>query len=197
MPRDSRTITSDDMLELSDYANIRKEKREENVLRKRFRRISVGPHVTVFFENYDTMWMQVQEMLYIEKGGDAQLVDELNAYNPMIPDGSELTATLMFEIDDERIRKSILGRLGGVENHIYISVSGLKVYAVAEQDVDRTSSSGKASSVQFLHFPFADDAIAAFKSSEGPVTFHIEHPHYGHIAILPEDVRAELAADFD
>jgi hypothetical protein len=197
MPRDSRTITSDDMLELSDYANIRKEKREENVLRKRFRRISVGPHVTVFFENYDTMWMQVQEMLYVEKGGAEQLVDELNAYNPMIPNGSELTTTLMFEIDDERIRKTILGRLGGVENHIYISVAGEKIYAQAEQDVDRTSASGKASSVQFLHFPFPDSAITAFKSGDGPVTFHIEHPHYGHIAILPEDVRTELAADFD
>jgi hypothetical protein len=197
MPRDIRTITSDDMLDLSDYANIRKEKREENVLRKRFRRISVGPHVTVFFENYDTMWMQVQEMLYIEKGGAAQLADELAAYNPMIPDGRELTATLMFEIDDERLRKVILGRLGGVENHIYMAVGGLKMPAVAEQDVDRTSAAGKASSVQFLHFPFPDAAVAAFRSGAGPVTFHIEHPGYGHIAILPDDTRAELARDFD
>jgi Protein of unknown function (DUF3501) len=196
MPRDMRIITTGDMLELDEYIKIRKDKREENVLRKRFRRVSVGPHVTVFFENYDTMWTQVQEMLYIEKGGAAQLADELAAYNPMIPNGSELTATLMFEIDDELLRKSILGRLGGVEKHIYMSVEGYKTSAVPEQDVDRTSAAGKASSVQFLHFQFDEEAIAAFKSGAGQVTFHIEHPAYGHIAILSDDVRAELASDF-
>jgi hypothetical protein len=196
MPRDTYTITADDLLDLSDYAKIRKEKREENVLRKRFRRISVGPHVTVFFENYDTMWSQVQEMLYIEKGGDAQLVDELAAYNPMIPKGHELTATLMFEIDDERLRRNVLGRLGGIEGYIYIGVDGEKVAAIPEQDVERTSADGKASSVHFLHFPFSQSQVEAFKNGGGQITFHIDHPDYGHIAILPPDVRSELAQDF-
>ncbi len=196
MPRHDRQLTAEDMLSLPDYAKIRKEKREENVLRKKFRRISVGPHVTIFFENYDTMWSQVQEMLYIEKGGDAQMVDELAAYNPMIPNGAELTATLMFEIDDERLRRTVLGQLGRVEDHICIGVNDEKVRAVPEQDVDRTSAAGKASSVHFLHFPFTDSQIAAFREGTSPVTFHIEHPAYGHIAILPEDVRAELSQDF-
>lgn len=197
MPRDTRTIVAEDMLDLSDYAKIRKEKREENVLRKHFRRISVGPHVTVFFESYDTMWSQVQEMLYIEKGGEAQLADELAAYNPMIPNGLELTATLMFEIDDERLRRTVLGRLGGVEDHIYLLVAGEKIPAVPEQDVERTSAAGKASSVHFLHFPFTPSQVTAFVGGTAPVTFNIDHPAYGHIAILPEDVRAELSKDFD
>ncbi len=196
MPRHDRQLTAEDMLSLPDYAKIRKEKREENVLRKKFRRISVGPHVTVFFENYDTMWSQVQEMLYIEKGGDAQMVDELAAYNPMIPNGAELTATMMFEIDDERLRRAVLGQLGRVEDHICLGVNGERVRAVPEQDVERTSAAGKASSVQFLHFPFTDSQITAFRDGPAPVTFHIEHPAYGHIAILPEDVRAELSQDF-
>ncbi len=196
MPRDTRTLAASDMLDLQDYAKIRKEKREENILRKRFRRISVGPHVTVFFENYDTMWMQVQEMLFVEKGGDAQLVDELAAYNPMIPGGSELTATLMFEIDDERVRNRVLGKLGGIEAHIYLSIGTDKIYAVPEQDVDRTSAQGKASSVHFLHFPFSDAQIAAFSDHATQAAFNIDHPGYGHIALLPADVRRELASDF-
>jgi Protein of unknown function (DUF3501) len=196
MPRDTRTITAADMLDLQDYAKIRKEKREENVLRKRFRRISVGPHVTVFFENYDTMWMQVQEMLFVEKGGDAQLVDELAAYNPMVPNGAELTTTLMFEIDDERVRRRVLGAIGGIEKHIYITIGTDKIYAVPEQDVDRTNDAGKASSVHFLHFPFSEEQIAAFTNSDHQAAFNIDHPNYGHIAILPADVRIELARDF-
>lgn len=196
MPRDACAITADDLMPVADYARIRKEKREENVLRKRFRRISVGPYCTVFFENYDTMWMQVQEMLYIEKGGPDQVPDELAAYNPMIPKGRELTATLMFEIDDERLRKSILGRLGGVENHIAIQMGSIRVPALPEMDVDRTTPGGKVSSVLFLHFPFTDAAVAAFRDGDEPAMFVIDHPNYGHAAILGAQVRRELAGDF-
>jgi Protein of unknown function (DUF3501) len=196
MPREIAEITREDLLPLSEYLKIRKEKKEENVLRKRFRRISVGPHVTVFFENFDTMWMQVQEMLYIEKGGDEQIEDELSAYNPMIPDGSELTCTLMFEIDDELTRRRVLSRLGGVEHYISIAVGPHKIAAVPEQDVERTSASGKASSVQFLHFHFTPEQIVAFKDPALQVTFQIEHENYGHIAIISDRVRGELASDF-
>jgi Protein of unknown function (DUF3501) len=196
MPRETALITRDDLMPLSEYLKIRKEKKEENVLRKRFRRISVGPHVTVFFENFDTMWMQVQEMLYIEKGGDEQIEDELAAYNPMIPDGAELTCTLMFEIDDELTRRQVLGHLGGVENFISIKVGTHQISAVPEKDVERTSASGKASSVQFLHFPFTPEQIAAFRDTAQQVTFQIEHENYGHIAIISDRVRSELATDF-
>ncbi len=196
MPRETCEITPTDLMPLSDYLKIRKEKREENVLRKKFRRISVGPHVTVFFENYDTMWMQVQEMLYIEKGGEDQIIDELRAYNPMIPNGSELTCTLMFEIDDELTRRRVLSRLGGVEKTISIVVGSHKIKAVPEMDIDRTSASGKASSVQFLHFPFTPEQIAAFRDPALQATFVIDHENYGHIAIISDRVRGELSVDF-
>jgi hypothetical protein len=196
MPREIAEITPADLLSMSEYLKIRKEKKEENVLRKRFRRLSVGPHVTVFFENFDTMWMQVQEMLYIEKGGDEQMVDELSAYNPMIPDGAELTCTLMFEIDDELTRRKVLNQLGNVEDTISIKVGAHKIEAVPEKDVERTSASGKASSVQFLHFPFTPEQIAAFRDPAHQVTFQIEHENYGHIAIMSDRVRSELATDF-
>lgn len=196
MPRTSRSITADDLLPLADYAKIRKDKREENILRKKYRRIAVGPYVTVFFENYDTMWMQVQEMLYVEKGGEEQLVDELHAYNPMIPQGDELTATLMFEIDDEAKRAEILGRLGNVERNIYLQVGEHRIDAIPEHDVERTNMSGKTSSVHFLHFPFTPAQKQAFMQEATPVTFNIDHEHYGHIAILPGRVRDELVGDF-
>lgn len=196
MPSDTRTITPDDIMDLGAYETIRLEKREEAILRKRFRRLSVGPHVTVTFENWDSMWLQVQEMLRIEKGGQEQLVDELAAYNPMIPNGRELTATLMFEIDDPRIRERILGSLGGVEDHIAITLGEDRIGAVPEGDVARTRSDGKASSVHFLHFPFTDDQVARWKAGEAQATFRIDHPNYGHIALIGADVRRELARDF-
>jgi hypothetical protein len=196
MPHDARTITPDDIMDLGAYETIRMEKREEAILRKRFRRLSVGPHVTVTFENWDSMWLQVQEMLRIEKGGAEQLVDELAAYNPMIPNGSELTATLMFEIDDPRIRERILSGLGGVEDHIAITLGNDRIAAVPEGDVARTRSDGKASSVHFLHFPFTGDQVARWKAGEEQATFRIDHPNYGHIALIGPDVRRELARDF-
>jgi hypothetical protein len=196
MPHDTRTITPDDIMDLGTYETIRVEKREEAILRKRFRRLSVGPHVTVTFENWDSMWLQVQEMLRIEKGGAEQLVDELAAYNPMIPNGSELTATLMFEIDDPRIRERILSGLGGVEDHIAITLGEDRIAAVPEGDVARTRSDGKASSVHFLHFPFTGDQVARWKAGEEQASFRIDHSNYGHIALIGPDVRRELARDF-
>lgn len=197
MPRSTRQITADDILTLPDYERIRKEKREENILRKRFRRLPVGPHMMVYFESWDTMWLQIQEMLRIEKGGDAQLPDELAAYNPMIPNGEELTATLMIEIDDPWLRAKILGQLGGIEDHIFISVGGENIPAVPEGDVERSRADGKASSVHFFHFPFTASAIAAWKAGTAPAMFHVEHPHYGHIAVIGAEMRTELASDFD
>ena len=102
------------------------------------------------------MLAQVQEMLYIEKGGDDQLKDELTAYNPLVPNGKELTATLMFEIDNPVLRAAFLGKVGGIEEKVYMKIDGDLIKAVPEEDVDRTSSEGKASSVQFIHFKFND-----------------------------------------
>ena len=192
-----KSITRDDVLSMDDYGKIRKSRRAEVVARKKHRRVAVGPDAMFYFENYDTMWLQIHEMLYIEKGGEEQIADELDAYNPLIPQGKELVATLMFEIDDEARRKQVLGSLGGVEETITITIGDAVVNGRAEDDVDRTTADGKASSVQFLHFRFTPDQIAAFKAPDSKIILGINHPAYTHMAGLTEDTRAALAGDFD
>lgn len=196
MSRDSHVITEADILPLSDYETIRLEKREENILRKKFRQMAVGPYATITFESWDSMWLQVQEMLRIEKGGAEQVNDELTAYNPMVPNGSELTATLMFEIDDEVRRRAFLSKLGGVENHIGIEFDGEYVAAEPEMDVDRTNADGKASAVQFLHFPFSREQVSKWKAGTGQAMLRINHAHYGHAVLIDTDRRSELGRDF-
>jgi hypothetical protein len=196
MPRDTHVILETDILSAADYELIRKEKREESILRKRYRQIAIGPHATLTFESWDSMWLQIQEMLRIEKGGAEQLADELAAYNPMVPGGSELTATLMFEIDDEARRKVFLAKLGGVEQTIFIDLDGDRIAAEPEQDVDRTSADGKASAVQFLHFAFTAAQVEKWRSGAGNVMVRIDHPAYGHAAILDSAHRSELERDF-
>jgi hypothetical protein len=195
MPRETHDITESDILPLSEWAGKRVEHRKALSERKKNRRLSVGPHATLYFENWDTMWYQVQEMLWIEKGGAAQLPDELAAYNPLIPNGAELNATLMFEISDEAKRRIILGQLGGVEAMISISIGGNRIAAVPEDDLDRTTADGKTSSVHFLHFPFTPPQIAMFRDRTTDVMVRIDHPNYGHAAILGDLVRAELSGD--
>ncbi len=142
------------------------------------------------------MWMQVHEMLYIEKGGDEQIEGELAAYNPLIPNGHELVATFMIEIDDPLRRARVLAGLGGIENTAFLSFGGERIAAIAEEDQDRTSEEGKASSVQFVHFPFTKEQIAAFSKEGTQVILGLSHPGYSHMAVLPEQVRAALAGDF-
>ncbi|MGB0681062.1 MAG: DUF3501 family protein [Magnetovibrionaceae bacterium] len=189
------TITRDDILPMDVYAAERIERRRAITAKKKNRRVHIGPDATFYFENYDTMFHQIHEMLFIEKGGDEQIEDELTAYNPLIPNGSELVATLMFEIDDPTRRARLLGSLGGVEETVTLSFADFVVTAEAEEDVDRTSADGKASSVQFLHFPFTAEQAAAFKKPGTKAILGIGHDGYGHMAQLSEDVRTELAAD--
>jgi len=189
-------LTQDDILDLAAYEKIREQRRAEIVAAKKLRRLAVGPYATFYFESYDTMWYQVQEMLRIEKGGEAQLSDELATYNPLIPKGKELVATVMFEIDNPDIRAAFLAGLGGVEDCMVIEVEGEKVIAKPEQDVDRTNAAGKASSVQFVHFEFSDDQIVKFREKNASVTVGITHPKYGHMTVLSEASRAALATDF-
>ena len=196
MPRDARTITADDILPLDRYELIRTDKKQEALLRKQLTRMGVGPHATVLFETWDSMWLQVQEMLRIEKGGADQLVDELAAYDPMIPKGRELTCTLLFEIADPDRRDAFLRTIGGVEDHISIQVGGKVVKARAEGDVERTrESDGKTSAVHFLHFDFYAAAIAAWQSGEGNAMVVIDHPNYGHAAIISTDSREYLGRE--
>jgi hypothetical protein len=191
-----RKITREDVLEAAaGYAAVRDRRRKEIVAIKRARRVSVGPYATFYFENYDTMFQQILEMLHIEKGGEEQIADELAAYNPMIPQGRELTATLMFEIPDPVQRARILALLGGVEDQIFIEIDGSRIKAVSEADVERTKADGKTSSVHFLHFPLTDEQAADFKTGRGRVLLAIEHPDYGHIAVMSDEARSALARD--
>tara|TARA_R110002110_G_scaffold5407_4_gene27945 strand:- start:15360 stop:15950 length:591 start_codon:yes stop_codon:yes gene_type:complete len=192
-----KEITRDDILPFDDYASTRKERKQALMAVKKDRRMEVGPHATFYFENYETMWNQVHEMLYIERGGDEQIPDELAAYNPLIPQGRELIATVMFEIGDPDRRAKVLSTLGGVEETISITVGGDTIMGVAETDVDRTTADGKASSVQFVHFPFTDDQVAAFRAPDAEVTVGFGHESYAHRAGMPASVRAALAQDFD
>jgi hypothetical protein len=190
-------ILREDVMLLAEYTKVRSQKRKDITARKKNRRVDVGPHVTFYFENFDTMWLQVHEMLYIEMGGEEQITDELAAYNPLIPKGRELVATFMIEIDDPVRRKNVLGRLGGVEETAFIMVNGEKILAKPEEDQDRTTAEGKASSVQFVHFPLTDAQAEAAKKEGAQIIVGLGHENYNHMAVLPEAIRAELASDLD
>ncbi len=196
MPRDQRTITADDILPLEIYEQIRADKKQEAIERKKLTRISVGPHATALFENWDSMWLQIQEMLRIEKGGAEQLADEIAAYDPMVPKGSELTMTLFFEIGDAVRRDAFLRTIGGVEKHVSLHVGGHVIMARPEGDVERTrESDGKASAIHFFHFDFTPDAVVAWKSGEVSAMLVIDHPNYGHAALIGSETRAYLARE--
>jgi hypothetical protein len=188
-------LTAADILPWAEYAKDRAEHRRRITAIKRHRRIEVGPYVTFYFESFDTMWLQVQEMLHIEKGGTAQLVDELAAYNPLIPKGRELVATFMIEIDDPLRRARVLAQLGGVEETAFIEVAGERIVAQPEADQDRTSAEGKASSVQFVHFTFTDAQAKVFSEPNARVIIGLSHPSYNHMAVMSEATRLSLAED--
>ena len=196
MPKEKREIQKNDLMPLDIYIKQRKKLRKNIVEFKKNRRVSLGPYATFYFENYETMLAQVQEMLYIEKGGDEQLKDELTAYNPLIPNGKELIATLMFEIDNPVSRAAFLSKVGGIEQNVFMKFDGEIVKAIPEEDVDRTSAEGKASSVQFVHFKFNNEQIEKFKSSSLNVEIGIDHNEYSHTTKLTEVTVKSLSADF-
>jgi hypothetical protein len=196
MSKEKRQIEKKDLLPFDVYAKSRKQIRKNLVEFKKDRRIALGPYATFYFESFETMVAQVQEMLHIEKGGDEQLNDELIAYNPLVPNGKELTATLMFEIDNPISRAAFLGKVGGIEEKIFMKINDEIVKAVPEEDVDRTSAEGKASSVQFIHFKLNDDQVSKFKSDSVTIELGIEHKEYTHTTRLAENSVKSLCADF-
>ena len=196
MPKEKREILKEDIMPLDVYTKNRKELRKNIVNFKKDRRIALGPYATFYFESYETMLAQVQEMLYIEKGGDEQLKDELSAYNPLIPNGKELTATLMFEIDNPVSRAAFLSKVGGIEEKVFINIEGEKIKAIPEEDVDRTSAEGKASSVQFIHFKLNHEQIQKFRSDGIDVEIGIDHKEYSHTTKLSAANISSLSADF-
>ena len=190
-----RRIETSAVLPLADYAKVRAERRKQIAEYKKNRRLEVGPYAMFYFESYETMLHQVHEMLFIEKGGPAQIPDELAAYNPLIPQGSELVATVMFEIDDPVRRARVLAALGGIEHKAFLKVAGETIRSLAEDDQERTREDGKASSVLFMRFPFTSSQVAAFKSGAGEVIVGFDHANYGHMALMPPVVRRALSED--
>jgi len=191
-----RRIEPSAIVSLPQYAGQRAERRKRMAELKKNRRLEVGPFATFYFESYDTMLHQVHEMLFIEKGGTEQLPDELAAYNPLIPQGAELVATVMFEIDDPLRRARVLANLGGVEHKAFVRVGSDIIRGVPAEDQERSREDGKASSVQFVRFPFTAPQIAAFRGGAGDVIVGFDHPNYGHMAVMPAAVRQALAQDF-
>ena len=196
MSKEEKKIEKKDLIPADVYAESRKQIRKDLVVFKANRRVALGPYATFYFESFETMVAQVQEMLYIEKGGDEQLKDELIAYNPLVPNGKELTATLMFEIDNPVSRGAFLGKVGGIEEKIFMKIDDEIIKAVPEDDVDRTSTEGKASSVQFIHFKFNEDQINRFKSGSVNIELGIDHKEYSHTTRLTEDNLKSLSLDF-
>jgi hypothetical protein len=196
MTKENNIVEKKDLVSSDVYKKNRKKIRKELVEFKKTRRIALGPYATFYFENFETMLGQIQEMLHIEKGGDNQLKDELEAYNPLIPKGKELVTTLMFEIDDPKIRAEFLGKVGGIEEKVYMQVAEEKINARPEKDVDRTTAEGKASSVQFLHFVFSDEQIKKFKESDKEVILGMDHNLYNHSTAIQKEIKVSLIKDF-
>ena len=196
MSEAQRRITQADILSAPEYDQQRKALKANLIPMKKLRRIEVGPFATFYFENYATMWLQVQEMLRIEKGGEEQIPGELAAYNPLIPQGDELIATMMLEIEDEKRRNAVLLTLGGIEESVFLEIGGDVVRATPTEYDDRTTADGKTSSVHWLRFKLTQDQVARFRNGSERVVLGLSHPNYGHMAVLSVESRAALAKDF-
>ena len=197
MNKQAKEVTKADLIPADEYAKNRKAYRKEIVNYKKDRRVALGPYANFYFESYETMKAQIQEMLHIEKGGEEQLKDELAAYNPLIPKGKELVATLMFEIDNPLSRAEFLNNVGGIEEKVFLKIGNEIIKSIPEQDVDRTSAEGKASSVQFIHFEFSDEQIKKFKDMSTEVIIGVEHEMYAHTVKLTKNNKQALALDFN
>jgi hypothetical protein len=190
-------ISRDSLLTLEAYARQRKDFRARVIAHKKNRTLHLGAHVTLIFEDELTMRYQIQEMLRIEKTfEEAGIQDELDAYNPLVPDGSNLKATMMIEYDDPDVRKRELSRLKGVEDRVYVQVDGHgRSYAIADEDLERENDS-KTSSVHFLRFEFSPEMIASFKAGAA-VAVGIDHPNYTvRVDEVAPAVQTALVRDF-
>jgi hypothetical protein len=194
MPEATHRIEAADLLPLKEYEAQRKALKANLIPIKKLRRVEVGPFATFYFENYATMWLQVMEMLRIEKGGDEQVPGELSAYNPLIPQGDELIATMMLEIEDGARRNKVLLTLGGIEESVFLEIGGETVKATPTEYDDRTTADGKTSSVHWLRFSLTPEQKARFLSDK--VVLGLSHRNYGHMAVLSDETKTALAKDF-
>ena len=191
-------LTRDDLYSLEQYSELRDEFRTQVLAHKRNRRVELGTNAALYFEDRLTMQYQVQEMLRIERIFEAAGInDELEAYNPLIPDGSNWKATFMVEFPDVEERRAMLGRLVGIESKVYVQVDGFdRVYAIADEDLER-SDDQKTSAVHFMRFELSSQEIDALKSGAS-LGAGIDHENYQvEIAPLPENIRKSLIGDLD
>lgn len=189
-------LTRDDLMSLETYAEQRAEFRARVIAHKKNRQVQLGENATLYFEDQLTMQYQVQEMLRIEKIFDAEgIKEELDAYNPLIPDGSNWKATFMIEFTDENDRKAALAKMIGIEDKVWMQVAGHdRVYAIADEDLERDNAE-KTSAVHFMRFELNPDMVAAVKAG-ADIGAGIEHEAYNEsIAALPANIRDSLAAD--
>lgn len=191
-------LSRDDLWGLEEYSNRRNDFRAQVMEHKKSRQVAIGPNATLYFEDRMVMQYQVQEMLRIERIFEKEAIqEELDAYNPMIPDGSNWKATFMLEFPDVEERKQILSKLLGIEKKVWVRVGTHdKVYPIANEDLERETDE-KTSSVHFLRFELTPEMVTAAKSGT-PISMGIEHEHYSHtVNSLPENIRSSLVNDLD
>jgi hypothetical protein len=194
------SLTKKDILPLNEFLKIRVQKQLEILDIKKNRRVPVGSDVTFYFENFQTIWWQIHEMLRIEKGGDAQVEDELSAYTSLIPQifpngCRELVATMMIEIPDLVRRRQVLSQLGGIEDCIYLRFADTEIKAIPEEDLERTTEDGKTSSVHFLHFVMSASQVETLCQPGKDVILEVRHPHYSYKTLIKEKTRQSLSND--
>ncbi|MAR78749.1 MAG: hypothetical protein CMM18_00805 [Rhodospirillaceae bacterium] len=197
MSKTKRIISIEDILHPESYKKVRKEKKVKMVEIKKVRRLSVGPYATFYFENYETIWHQIHEMIFIEKGGFTQAKEEISAYKNLVPNGSELIATLMFEIDSKSDREVFLKKVSGIEKYIYITIGKERILAISEDDINRTRNDGKTSAVHFLHFNLSKEQINSFKNMGNKVTLSFGHPEYSYSHKIENNLKNSLLGDLD
>jgi len=189
-------LTPADLLSLEVYHRERARLRAEVLAHKRNRQVGIGPNVTLYFEDRITMRYQVQEMLRVERIFESEAIsEELEAYNPLIPDGTNLKATMMLEYPDVEERRKALADLGGIEHAVYVEVAGKRALASADEDLPRTEAD-KTAAVHFLRFELDDASRAALKAGAS-LKLGVDHARYRHEVEASAAVRASLAADLD
>ncbi|HEC18172.1 MAG TPA: DUF3501 family protein [Gammaproteobacteria bacterium] len=188
-------LTHQDLLSLEDYARQRNDFRAKVIEHKKSRRVALGEHAALYFEDSFTMQYQVQEMLRIERIFEPEgIQEELDVYNPLIPDGMNWKATFMLEYKDESERRQALARLVGIEDKVWLQVEGFeRVYAISNEDLDRTSQD-KTSAVHFMRFELTPEMSAAVKQGAA-IHAGIDHPEYRVETVIPDEVRHSLAGD--
>lgn len=188
-------LTRDDLYSLEQYARVRGDFRAKVMAHKKPRQVAIGAHATLYFEDRLTMRYQIQEMLRVERIFESQgIQDELDAYNPMIPDGTNWKATFMVEYEDADERREALARLRGIEDRVWVQVAGFdRVHAIADEDMERADAT-KTSAVHFLRFELSAPMIAAIQEGAG-LSIGVDHPEYSHQTEVAPAVRDSLVGD--